>query len=213
MKPKVKIWTDGSSRGNPGPGGYGAVIRFVSDERGGAARNFAEVSAPSQMNLFELETAKGEMAEDEVHAGEPHADKSSTTAAISDESPQEIELSQGFVLTTNNRMELMAAIVALEALKKPSTVLVHSDSKYLVDAHEQGWIANWIKRGWKSAGKAPVKNIDLWQRLLKAEEPHEVKYVWVAGHAGKELNERCDTLAVEAACRENLLEDSGFSES
>lgn len=208
MKPKVEIWTDGSSRGNPGPGGYGAVIRFVSEGEMQPAGDFAEVSAPSQMNFFELETAEGESIESGSFAGE-----SSEKAVNSAESPQEIELSQGFALTTNNRMELMAAIVALEALEKPSTVLIHSDSKYLVDAHEQGWIGNWIKRGWRSAGKASVKNVDLWQRLLKAEEPHEVKYVWVAGHAGNELNERCDTLAVEAACGEALLEDSGFSQN
>ena len=109
------------------------------------------------------------------------------------------ELSEGFEKTTNNRMELMAAIAALEALIKPCEVDLYSDSKYLTDAFNKGWIDSWIKRGWKKADKSPVLNIDLWQRLLKAAGPHKITWIWVKGHAGNPLNERCDTLATEAA--------------
>ncbi len=111
------------------------------------------------------------------------------------------ELSEGFEKTTNNRMELMAAIAALEALIKPCEVDLYSDSKYLTDAFNKGWIDSWIKRGWKKADKSPVLNIDLWQRLLKAAGPHKITWIWVKGHAGNPLNERCDTLATEAADR------------
>jgi len=119
------------------------------------------------------------------------------------------ELTQGFKVTTNNRMELLAAIVGLEALKKPCVVELTSDSKYLVDAFNQKWIDGWIKKGWKGANKQPVKNQDLWKRLLKAKEPHDVKFIWVKGHAGHEFNERCDQMAVESANGENLLDDTG----
>jgi ribonuclease HI len=117
------------------------------------------------------------------------------------------ELCAGFNNTTNNRMELLAAIVGLEALKKPCEVELTSDSKYLVDAFEKNWIENWIKKGWKTAGKQPVKNRDLWERLLKAKEPHKVTFIWVKGHNGHEFNERCDYLAVQSASQENLPDD------
>lgn len=110
----------------------------------------------------------------------------------------EKELSEGFSSVTNNQMELMAVIVALEALKKPAKVKLTSDSKYVIDAFEKKWINNWIQKGWKTADKKPVKNVELWQRLLKAKEPHDVEFIWVKGHAGHEYNERCDTLAVNA---------------
>ena len=129
---KVTIYTDGSSRGNPGPGGYGAVLQFVDS------------------------------------AGKLH----------------ERELSQGYATTTNNRMELLGVIVALEALKRPCTVEVHSDSQYVVNAFNQHWVDGWLKRGWKNAKKEPVKNSDLWKRLLEAKKPHDVTFVWVKGHAG-----------------------------
>ena len=108
-------------------------------------------------------------------------------------------------------MELLAAIIGLEALKKPCEVELTSDSKYLVDAFNQNWIDGWIKRGWKGSNKQPVKNQDLWQRLLKAKEPHKVKFIWVKGHAGHEFNERCDQMAVESYNGENLLDDTGFT--
>ncbi|MBO4376751.1 MAG: ribonuclease HI [Lachnospiraceae bacterium] len=119
----------------------------------------------------------------------------------------EREYSQGYVKTTNNRMELMAAIVGLEALTKPCEVTLYSDSKYLTDAFNAGWVDNWIKNNWKSASKQPVKNPELWQRLLKAKEPHRVTFVWVKGHDGHEFNERCDKLATSAADGDNLIED------
>ena len=119
------------------------------------------------------------------------------------------ELTQGYKVTTNNRMELLAAIVGLEALKRPSTVELTSDSKYLVDAFNQKWVDGWIKRGWKGANKQPVKNQDLWKRLLKAKEPHNVKFIWVKGHNGHEFNERCDQMAVASSNSDNLLDDTG----
>ena len=119
----------------------------------------------------------------------------------------EKELSAGYKKTTNNRMELMAAIVALEELTKPCEVDLHSDSKYLVDAFNQHWIDSWIKKGWKRGKNEPVKNIDLWKRLLKAKERHNVRFIWVKGHAGEEINERCDKLATTAADGDKLLDD------
>lgn len=118
------------------------------------------------------------------------------------------EITQGFKNTTNNRMELLAAIVGLEALKRPCDVELTSDSKYLVDAFNQNWIDGWIKKGWKNSKNESVKNRDLWERLLKAKEPHIVKFIWIKGHAGHEFNERCDRMAVESANSENLLEDN-----
>lgn len=154
----VTIYTDGSARGNPGPGGYGAVLCYTDP------------------------------------TGETH----------------ERELSQGFRNTTNNRMELLAAIVSLEALKRPCDVMLYSDSQYLVKAFSDHWVDGWISRGWKTTGKKPVKNVDLWQRLLRAMEPHTVDFVWVKGHAGHDMNERCDALATAAADGEDLLVDEGF---
>ncbi|MBE5856266.1 MAG: ribonuclease HI [Lachnospiraceae bacterium] len=119
----------------------------------------------------------------------------------------EREFSQGYIKTTNNRMELMAAIIGLEALTKPCDVTLYSDSKYLTDAFNAGWVDNWIKNNWRSASKQPVKNPELWKRLLKAKEPHKVKFVWVKGHDGHEFNERCDKLATNAADGDNLIED------
>ena len=111
----------------------------------------------------------------------------------------EREFSEGFEKTTNNRMELMAAIVALEALIKPCKVKLYSDSKYLVDAFNKHWIDSWIKKGWKRGKNEEVKNIDLWKRLLEAKKNHEVEFIWVKGHNGDEMNERCDRLATAAA--------------
>ncbi len=119
----------------------------------------------------------------------------------------EKELSRGYKNVTNNQMELMAVIVGLEALKKPCNVTLYSDSKYVVDAFNNKWIDSWIKKGWKTAGKTPVKNVELWQRLLKAKEIHDVNFVWVKGHAGHDYNERCDNLAVTAYKSSNLTEN------
>ena len=116
----------------------------------------------------------------------------------------EKELSEGFKCVTNNQMELLAVIIGLETLKKPCSVTLYSDSKYVIDAFEKKWIDGWIKKGWKTAGKTPDKNVDLWKRLLAAKEKHEVEFVWVKGHAGHEYNERCDSLAVSAYKSGNL---------
>lgn len=120
----------------------------------------------------------------------------------------EREFSAGYKKTTNNRMELMAVIVGLEALNKPCEVEIISDSKYVTDAFNQNWIAGWMKNGWKTSTKKPVKNPDLWRRLLKAKEPHLVKFTWVKGHDGHPENERCDTLATTAADGTDLLDDT-----
>ena len=140
QKQQVMIYTDGACSGNPGKGGYGAVLVYVDGD------------------------------------GNKH----------------EKELSEGFLDVTNNQMELMAVIAALEVLKKPVNATITSDSKYVVDAFEKGWIDNRKKNGWKTSDKSPVKNSDLWKRLLKAKEPHDVSFVWIKGHAGHEYNERCD---------------------
>lgn len=156
----VTIYTDGAARGNPGRGGYGAVLRYT---------------APS---------------------GKEHV----------------LELSRGYERTTNNRMELMAAIAALEVLNRPCTVELHSDSQYVVNAFNKHWVDGWIKRGWKTAAKKPVKNPDLWKRLLRAMEPHDVTFIWVKGHAGHAFNERCDQLATTAADNGPLYADEGFTD-
>lgn len=117
------------------------------------------------------------------------------------------EYSQGYVKTTNNRMELMAVIVGLEALKKPCQVRVYSDSKYVTDAFNQHWIDGWLAKGWKRGKNQPVLNVDLWKRLLAAKEMHDVTFHWVKGHAGHAENERCDQLATSAADGEDLIED------
>ncbi len=119
----------------------------------------------------------------------------------------EREYSAGYKRTTNNRMELMAAIVGLEALKKPCEVTLVSDSKYLTDAFNRNWVGGWLRNGWRNSQKQPVKNTDLWKRLLAAKEPHQVTFQWVKGHAGHPENERCDELATTAADGEDLLDD------
>lgn len=121
----------------------------------------------------------------------------------------EKELSAGYRKTTNNRMELMAAIAGLEALNRPCTVKLYSDSKYLTDAFNQRWIDSWVANNWKRGKSGPVKNIDLWERLLAAKAPHQVTFHWVRGHAGHPQNERCDTLATAAADGDGLLIDEG----
>ena len=156
--PHVDIFSDGSSRGNPGPGGYGSILRFVD--------------------------AKGET--------------------------HERELSAGYIETTNNRMELMGVIVALETLKTPCEVLVTTDSQYVVKAFTEKWLEGWASRGWKTSSRKPVKNTDLWKRLLAAMEPHRVSWTWVEGHAGHLENERCDALATSAADADCKLVDTGF---
>lgn len=138
---EVKIYTDGACRGNPGRGGYGAILVYGKHER-------------------------------ELSGGDPN--------------------------TTNNRMELMAAIVGLEALKEPCAVTLYSDSKYLVDAFVLKWVESWKNSGWKR-GKDELKNPDLWERLYALAEKHEVTFVWVKGHNGHDYNERCDALATAAA--------------
>ena len=117
------------------------------------------------------------------------------------------EISQGYKKTTNNRMELMAVIAGLEALNRPCEVEVYSDSQYVVNAFNQHWIDGWIKKGWKRGKNEPVKNIDLWKRLLLAKEKHQVTFVWVKGHDGHPQNERCDVLATTAADGDDLLND------
>ena len=121
------------------------------------------------------------------------------------------EYSRGYVKTTNNRMELMAAIAGLEALNRPCRVELYSDSKYLVDAFNQHWIDGWIRKDWKRGKNEPVKNVDLWKRLLAAKEPHQVTFIWVKGHDGHPQNERCDKLATSAADGEELEIDPGIS--
>lgn len=119
----------------------------------------------------------------------------------------ERELSAGYKKTTNNRMELMAVIVGLEALNRPCQVELYSDSKYVIDAFEKNWVDSWLRNGWKNSQKKPVKNIDLWKRLLEAKSKHQVHFNWVKGHAGHPENERCDKLATSAADGGNLLDD------
>lgn len=120
----------------------------------------------------------------------------------------EREYSAGYKKTTNNRMELMAVIAGLEALIRPCEITVVSDSKYVTDAFNKHWIEGWIEKNWKTAGNKPVKNVDLWQRLLKAKAPHNVVFEWVKGHDGHPENERCDKLATTAADGDNLLDDN-----
>ena len=120
------------------------------------------------------------------------------------------ELSAGYRLTTNNRMEMMAAIAALEALSNPSVVTLYSDSQYLINAMEKGWAKKWQANGWKRNAKEMAKNPDLWERLLKLSKEHKVKFIWVRGHSGNTENEKCDRLAVAAARQSNLLSDDGY---
>ena len=151
MQPnKIEIYTDGSSRGNPGPGGYGAILIWGNIQK---------------------------------------------------------ELSQGYRLTTNNRMELMAVIAALEALKKTDLELViHSDSNYVVKAVMQKWLDKWIRTNFKGG----IKNSDLWLRYYELSKKHQIHFKWVKGHAENEMNNRCDKLATQAADGRNLLVDQGY---
>lgn len=120
-------------------------------------------------------------------------------------------LSGGYARTTNNRMELMAAIVGLETLNRPCAVALYSDSRYLTDAFNKHWIEGWVAKNWNREKSGPVKNIDLWKRLLKAKEPHQVTFIWVKGHAGHPENERCDQLATSAADGTELMIDEGLA--
>ncbi len=140
----VEIYTDGACSGNPGAGGWGAVLRYGTAEK---------------------------------------------------------ELSGGEKATTNNRMELTAVIEALSALKEPCSVTLTTDSKYVVDSVTKGWVYGWKKNGWVKSDKKPALNSDLWEKLLPLLARHEVKFVWVKGHAGHPENERCDRMAVEAIHR------------
>ncbi len=147
----IHIYTDGSARGNPGPGGYGAILRSGAYEK---------------------------------------------------------ELSQGYRLTTNNRMELLSVIVALETIKSPGhEVMVFSDSQYVVNSVEKGWVFGWKKKGFKDK-----KNPDLWMRFLEIYPKHKVKFHWIKGHNEHPENERCDVLAVKAATGSHLLIDSGYEQ-
>jgi ribonuclease HI len=120
------------------------------------------------------------------------------------------EVSGGFRLTTNNRMEIFAAIAGLEMLTKPCKVTLYSDSKYLVKAMMEGWVATWKKQGWRRTKKKRLENIDLWKRLVPLCETHQVEFRWVKGHAGIQENERCDQLAMAALCQPNLPADGGY---
>ena len=139
---KVVVYTDGGARGNPGPGGYGAILTFGKHRR---------------------------------------------------------ELKGAFDHTTNNRMEMMAVIEGLKALKKPCHVKIHSDSALIVNTFKKGWIENWQKKGWKKSNKKPVENRDLWEKMLKAMKPHTIEWIKVKGHADNQLNNRVDRLAVSAS--------------
>ena len=139
MPKTVTIYTDGACSGNPGPGGWGAILRYGAHEK-------------------------------ELSGGDPE--------------------------TTNNRMELTAVIRALEALKEPCRVELYTDSRYIVDAIEKGWLHSWQRNGWRKADKKPALNVDLWQRILELFATHEVHLHWVKGHAENEYNNRCDALAV-----------------
>ena len=120
------------------------------------------------------------------------------------------ELSQGYKTTTNNRMEALAVIKALEALKEPCEVTLYSDSKYVVDSITKGWVYNWKKKNWIKSDKKKALNVDLWERLLPLLEKHNVEFVWVKGHADNVENERCDELARMAIASGNLLEDENY---
>lgn len=153
---EVNLYTDGACSGNPGRGGYGAILSYNGHEK---------------------------------------------------------VMSEGFLLTTNNRMELLAAIVGLEALKEPCKVTLYSDSKYLVDAVEKGWVYSWRKKGWKKSDGKPALNPDLWERMLAQLKIHDVTLVWLKGHAGHEYNERCDALAVKAYNSKELGHDEIYEKT
>ena len=154
VKPTIYLFTDGASSGNPGPGGYGVILRCGMHEK---------------------------------------------------------EMSAGFAMTTNNRMELLAVIVGLEAIKwEKAVVEVYSDSRYIVDAVNNGWLFNWEKNDWKKSDKKKAENIDLWERFLVVYRKHKVTFKWVHGHAGHPENERCDSLAVAAREAPLLPPDTGY---
>ena len=123
------------------------------------------------------------------------------------------ELSRGYRLTTNNRMEMLAAIVALEALKESCRVTIHTDSEYLANAVEKGWARRWKANGWRRNKKEKALNPDLWERLITLCDGHEVEFKWIRGHAGDTENERCDSLAIEAARQSTLIIDEGYEAS
>lgn len=122
------------------------------------------------------------------------------------------ELSAGYRRTTNNRMELLGAIVGIEALTRPCRITLWSDSQYVIHAMSKGWLDGWQKKGWRTSSKEPVKNRDLWERMLRALGEHEIDWQWVRGHTGVPENERCDQLAIAAASGGDLAEDAGFAE-
>ena len=122
----------------------------------------------------------------------------------------EKRISKGFKLTTNNRMELLAVIDSLSLLKKPCEVKLYLDSKYVADAINQKWLDNWVLKNWKLNTSNPVKNIDLWKKLLEVKKPHDIQFIWVKGHSSNKYNELCDKLAVEARCSSELFDDVGF---
>ena len=148
----VEIYTDGACKGNPGPGGWGVLLKSGGTQK-------------------------------ELYGGEAS--------------------------TTNNRMELMAVIQALEALKRPCAVTLYLDSQYVLKGITE-WLPGWKAKGWRTASNGPVKNQDLWLRLSAATESHKIEWKWLRGHAGHKENERCDTLAVAAATGRGLLVDAGF---
>ncbi len=125
----------------------------------------------------------------------------------------ELELTEGYRLTTNNRMELLGAIVGLEALNKPCDVEIVSDSQYLVNAFEKNWIGSWQRNNWRKSDKSPVLNTDLWKRLLIAMEPHNVSFKWIKGHAGHPENERCDKMAFNSADKDDLMIDEEYEKN
>lgn len=122
------------------------------------------------------------------------------------------ELTAGYIKTTNNRMELLGAIRGLQALNTPCKVSLYSDSQYLCNAFNKGWIWSWLKKKWKKADGQSVKNVDLWKDLLKLVKIHEVKFIWIKGHDGNEFNERCDKLATDSADNNATLEDKNYSD-
>ncbi len=122
------------------------------------------------------------------------------------------EISKGYKRTTNNRMELLAVITALEALKEPCAVTLYSDSKYVTDSITKGWVYSWQKNGWIKSDKKKALNVDLWERLLPLLKRHKVNFIWVKGHADNVENERCDSLAVAAASGDDLSEDEGYTD-
>jgi len=146
----IEIYTDGACSGNPGPGGYGAVLIYGETQK---------------------------------------------------------EISAGYELTTNNRMEIMAAVAALELLNQPCEITLYSDSRYLVDAIEKGWVEKWRANNWKRTKTEKALNVDLWLRLTDAVQKHKIVFKWVKGHSSNPLNNRCDELARQAAAGENLFQD------